>query len=438
MKFLQDFHIQDVLKGGAQALSLKVLATIAGFLVSVTLGRFYGPEGVGIYTLMVSAMMLSTTLSTVGLDNAVIKYTSSNLAVKNELGATEVLRTAVVLVVILSISLAVLVWSSREFIAINFLGNDQVSPLLAIAAGSIICLAITRICSGGLKALGNIPAAQLTDGLVLPCGILACFHLLSGDSIERAAFSFLAGSILAAFIGVIALIKTAHRKGLTNGAPNIRVAWQLLSTGWPTLGLILGDAVTELSALIFLSHFSSVEDIGIFRVAWQIAFLVSFLTMATDSILTPKIAALHAQNDLKSLARVLKFNMLLITFFSIPVAMVLSYFPNEILQLFGKGFQGAAILIIILVSGQVVNGALAASGKVLIMTGHEKKSLLSSLFGAVLVVVLCLLLVPKYGSFGAAIAVAITISVRCISAVILVRIYLGINMITGEVHTPVK
>lgn len=165
MKFLQDFHVRDVLRGGAQALSLKVVATLAGFLVSVMLGRFYGPEGVGIYALMVTTIMMSTTLSTVGLDNSVIKYTSSNLAEKDDVGAARTLKTALIFVFVLATCLAILVWFSRDFISIKFLGNASVSPLLAIAAASVVCMTIARICSAGLKSLGNIPAAHVTDGV---------------------------------------------------------------------------------------------------------------------------------------------------------------------------------------------------------------------------------------------------------------------------------
>lgn len=434
MKFLSDFHVRDILKGSAQALSLKVIAALAGFFVSVTLGRFYGPEGVGIYTLMVTTVMLSTTLATVGLDNAVIKYTSSKFALMDDVGASEVLKTAITLGLILAGGVAMFVWATRSVISENILGNIQVAPLLSIAAASILFLTITRICSAGLKALGNIPFAHMTDSVALPCGILACFLVLSGESLDRAALSYFAGSFLAAIIGIVSLIITARHKGLSNEASNPKVAKQLWRTGWPTLGVILGDSAIEIVSIIALSRYANAEEIGMFRVAWQIAFLVSFLTVATDSILTPKIAALHVQSDSQSLARVLRFNMILILFFSIPVASVLFIFPNEILNLFGKGFQGAASLIFILVIGQVINGSLAASGKVLIMTGHEKKSLLNSAFSAILITVLCSLLIPLYGTDGAAIAVAITLSVRCISAVILVRVYLGINMITGKVY----
>ena len=66
MKFLQDFHIRDVLKGGAQALTLKVLASLIGFMVSIVLGRFYGPEGIGVYALMLNIILIAATLSSTG------------------------------------------------------------------------------------------------------------------------------------------------------------------------------------------------------------------------------------------------------------------------------------------------------------------------------------------------------------------------------------
>ena len=135
------------------------------------------------------------------------------------------------------------------------------------------------------------------------------------------------------------------------------------------------------------------------------------------------------KREIDTLAKVIRFNIILIAIFSIPAAFVIVYFSPFILSFFGEGFQGAAPLLAILVCGQIINGTLGTAGKVLIMTGHEKISLLNSLVGVLVIFLSSWFLIPKYGGSGAALAVAITMSVRCISAMILVRIYLGINML---------
>lgn len=434
MKFLQDFHVRDVLKGGTQALSLKILATIVGFLVSIILGRFYGPEGMGVYALMLNTILIAATFSTAGLDNAVVKFVSGDLATNNNIGASRTLNTAVLMVLVLAICIVAIIYFGRIFLSIYVLGNELVAPLLGIVSFGIICIALTRMCSAGLRALGNVPAAHVADGVALPSGILVVFLLSKGDGLERVAFSYLAGTVLAVIMGIVFLLYTVKAKQLTNILPNIVVAKRLWSMGWPTLGILLGAYATEVLSTLMLSHFSSIEDVGRFRVAWQIAFLVSFLTMATDSIMSPKISTLYIQGKIDTLARILRFNILLIAFFSILVAFTIVTFSSHILSLFGDGFQEAAPILAILVCGQIINGTLGTAGKVLIMTGHEKKSLLNSLVGVAAIVIFSWLFAPKYGGIGAAMAVTITMSVRCISAMILVRIYLGINMLTGKTN----
>lgn len=431
MKFLSDFHIRDILKGGAQALTLKIVSAVIGFMLSVTLGRFYGPEGIGIYALMLNTILISATLATAGLDNAVIRFVSSDIATDKKIEASKTLNTAIFIVFVLSSFTAIGIYLGRNIISTTILDNAIVAPLLVITSLCVVCIALLRICAAGLKALGNIPAAHLADGVMRPFGILTVFLLSSGEGLERVSTAYLFGTIIALTFGAAALYFTAKSRRLPSAAPSMLISKRLWHMGWPTLGIVVGVIATEAISTIILSHYSPIEEVGRFRVAWQIAFLVSFLTIATDSILSPKISALYVKKEMTSLAKVLRFNIQLITLFSIPAAFILIFFSSFILNIFGEGFQAAAPILAILVFGQIINGTFGTAGKVLIMTGHQKKSLLNSLVGIFIIFTISLLLVPHYGAIGAALSVAITMTIRCSIAMVLVRIYLGINMLTG-------
>lgn len=434
MKLLTDFHVRDILKGGTQALTLKIIASAAGFAVSIALGRIFGPEGVGIYALMLTTIMIVTTISTAGLDNAVVRFMSADLAIDNNISASKVLTTALIMVFLISSCFAFGVWLFRSFLAERILGNEVASAMLATAVLAIIFIAVSRIVAGALKALRNIPAASFVDGVILPLGILAGLYFTSGNNVERAAFSFLVGATLTGVFGGAFLIMYTRAKRIKYVPLDLITVRRLWAMAWPTLGIVLGAAVTQWTATLMLSNFSSIEEVGKFRIAWQVAFLLTFLTMATDSIISPKISALYVKAQYKDLARVLYFNVILITLFSIPAAVVLIIVSPYIFSLFGDGFEGAYSYLVILIFGLLINGTLGTAGKVLIMTGHQKISLINSTVGVLIIIVLCWLLVPSYGGEGAAVAVSITMSVRCISATILVRIFLGINILTGKVN----
>lgn len=434
MKFLQDFHVRDVLRGGAQALSLKVVATVAGFFVSVTLGRFYGPEGMGVYALMLTAIMTLTTISTAGLDQAVIKHLSADLATNEPGSASKTLKSAILMVFFISVSVSVIVWLGRDFISSYLLGDAIVASLLQYTALAILCIALTRICSSGLRALGFIPASHIVDGITLPVGIIVTFYLTAGAGLERAAISYLSGAILAVSIGLVFLIIGARKRSLSNVKISAHIVKKLWNMGWPSLGVVIGISVSELVSTVSLSHYATVKDIGLFRIAWQVAFLVCFLPVAMDSIMMPKIASLYALRDIKTLARLLRFNVAFIALFGVISAVMLISFSTLILSVFGDGFLEAKPYLIILVVGQIINGTLGTAGKVLIMTGHERKSLMNVLFGVCVVIISCLVLVPIYGGAGAAISIVITMAIRSCTAMFLVYKYVGINIITGKAH----
>lgn len=108
--------------------------------------------------------------------------------------------------------------------------------------------------------------------------------------------------------------------------------------------------------------------------------------------------------------------------------------PEPVLSIFGPDFVAASAALRILALGQLVNLATGSVGTILIMTGHQRISLLNSVAGAVMVVILGLILIPRYGATGAAAAASITMAIRNISATYLVWRFVGVNVVTGQVR----
>tara|TARA_B100000212_G_scaffold201429_1_gene151928 strand:+ start:78 stop:413 length:336 start_codon:yes stop_codon:yes gene_type:complete len=80
------------------------------------------------------------------------------------------------------------------------------------------------------------------------------------------------------------------------------------------------------------------------------------------------------------------------------------------MSLFGEEFISGSTSLRILLLGQVINALCGSVGIILIMSGNEEYAKKASFFGALSIVILSFILIPKYAMIGAAIASTLGIS----------------------------
>jgi O-antigen/teichoic acid export membrane protein len=97
-----------------------------------------------------------------------------------------------------------------------------------------------------------------------------------------------------------------------------------------------------------------------------------------------------------------------------------------VLSLFGSGFSGSAMVLSILAVGQFVNVITGSVGYLLTMSGHERLQRNNFAVCAAISVLLNIVLVPRLGAIGAAIATSTTLAVQMLIAAAIVRQKLGL------------
>ena len=97
------------------------------------------------------------------------------------------------------------------------------------------------------------------------------------------------------------------------------------------------------------------------------------------------------------------------------------------MQLFGEGFieKGVPVLILLTIA-QLINCVTGGVGLTLSMTGKQNLELANSISLVILNLILCLMLIPPYGVFGASIATAT--SIILINLLRLLEVYLLYHM----------
>lgn len=157
--------------------------------------------------------------------------------------------------------------------------------------------------------------------------------------------------------------------------------------------------------LVILGLLAPASEVGVYRVAAQIATFAGFGLVVAGVVVAPRFASLHQLADRVQLQRVatLTARGSLLMALSVTLVCILAGLP--LLRLvFGEEFTSAYIPLLILLAGYVGSSAVGAVALLLNMTGFERQTATAVAGGAALNLILNVVLIPPLGAVGAAIA----------------------------------
>jgi O-antigen/teichoic acid export membrane protein len=169
------------------------------------------------------------------------------------------------------------------------------------------------------------------------------------------------------------------------------------------LSEILNTLVQKLDIFI-LGAYVSPATVGIYAAAEEIGRAVAGIRFAFDSVVSPLLAEALYQKD-RERAR---YNLALVTRWvasvAAPIAATILVLRRDLLALYGPDFVAGAGAAVLLVLGHLVNGVLGLTAGILMMSGRSRLFFWNNLAAVLLNLGLSLLLIPRHGVFGAAIA----------------------------------
>jgi O-antigen/teichoic acid export membrane protein len=156
----------------------------------------------------------------------------------------------------------------------------------------------------------------------------------------------------------------------------------------------------------------SAAQLGVYAAAVRVAQALVLFLIAVNYMFSPFVADLHARGERDKLNGLYKALTRWTLAGTIPILLVLMVVPGAVLHIFGSvGFESGTTELRILLIGQFVNVAVGSVGFILIMVGRTGWDLLVYAGSFLLDLAVALLLVPKLGADGAAIAQATTLTV---------------------------
>jgi len=408
----EDPHLKEVLKGATSALAIRTLGMVLNFVVGIVIARLFSAQGAGIYFLSISVVAIASTISRFGFDNTVVRFVASHTSMEQWGDVVYINRIAVRIVTVVSILVSILLFISAGWMAETLFNKQFIEAPLKIVSLAVMPLAILMIQGESLRGLKSIATYQIVQSLSIPLFTLSILYpFVRAFGPSGSVVAYLIAVVITCIIAFIMwekILKKGSRKKIRR--ERTLSILNLFESSWPLFGVALTGLVMQQAGTIFLGMWGTAVDVGIYNIASRIAGLLLFPLMAMISIIAPKFAEMHKKGDMISLQKLARSSSRILSLVSIPATLGVVLFNEKLLSVFGEEFLNGKWVLLILLIGVTVNTMTGAVSEILMMGGKEKDCRLANVYGAVIIITLCCVLVPLKGAIGAASGVTIGIA----------------------------
>lgn len=411
------------------AASVKITGALLGFALTVVLARLLGPSEYGIYAWVMALVALLSVPVQLGLPTLLIREVARAQQQRDWGSLRGILRWSVLLASAMALLVGVAFLAGMEVFSSSLEGRGRALlwgiPLLPL-------LAWNGLATSALIGLRRAVLGQLPGNVFRPLGLMGLMTAAwwFRPTFEWNAVSLLSLTCLSALLTLLiatGLLRWKRPPESIAAAP-VYHGRRWCSSLWPLAlmsGLFLVNSQTD---LVMLGWFAADEKVGIYRVAVQMAGLVTFVLQIVNGVVAPHFARLHAAGDSDQLQRLVTRSAQITLLGAVPVALIFIVFGGVLLGwVFGAAFEAGNGALIILAIGQLVNAGMGSVGFLLNMTGYERDTVKGVVVAAMLNVPLNFLLIPVWGMKGAALATAVSLIVWNVVLWHVVRSRLGLN-----------
>ena len=252
----------------------------------------------------------------------------------------------------------------------------------------------------------------LASGEYLPVKIAATVAFFS---LGLGLTGYVLGEIVGLVLAVGLLFRVARR--LTPAASPVSAEVSLphremMDFAGSMVGMALLGYFAAKLAEPLLGAYLGAGDVGIYSVALATAAFVPVLLKSLNTIFGPVVSELHGKGELVLMERLYQTSTKWCLALPWPLVCVLVVHAEDLMRIFGEDFARGGSALAVLAVGQLVNVAVGSAGQLLVMTGHQRMEVRIQFAAAALSIASLLLLVPRLGILGAAIAFGLVLTLE--------------------------
>ena len=400
----------------ARGAGVVMLGTIAGsglkYLFEFVVARKLGPELFGVFFLALTLFSILERICPLELTSGMLRFVSLYKGEGNPERVKGTVLAGLRLALVAAAAAAALLFALSDILAGAVFHAEALSPVLKLMSVGVVFAAATEILVYSLQALGKVEYRVSVRQLFEPALglVLALVLLRSGWGLAGAALAFVGPLILGAFLalrfarGVFPALAQKGVRAVSDTGQLLRFSFPLFLAGLISVFLLQVNP-------LMLGYFRPPAEVGVFAAALRTSFVLPLVLDAFNAMFAPMIADLTNRRALDKLEDLFKVVTKWILTVSVPAFLVLAFYGGGILSLWGKSYRQGLVCLIVICAGQFVNCATGPVGYMISMSGRTRISLANAGGVLALNIVLNVMLIPRYGILGSAVALSASMAV---------------------------
>lgn len=371
----------------------QILRMAAGLLVGIWVVRYLGPEQFGIYSYALAFTGLFGVVARLGLDGVVVRD-----LVQAPEQRDAILGTAFWLK-LLGAGLALTLIGAATFVS----GNDATTNLYIFIIASGIVLQAFEVVEFYFQARVLSKFISMSRFIqLLASSLFKIYLVLTGKPLVWFVFSTVVDQVSLAITSV--LVYRYQKAGSFFRTFDRSIARRMLADSWPLIFTGLVVTIYMRIDQVMIKEMMTERDVGLYASALKISEIWYFVPTLISTSLFPAI--LNAKKASAELyARRLRQLMSFTLWLSAAVAVPLSLFSDAVVVgLFGEPFRSAGTILLVHCWTGIFVSLGVTSGRWYLSENLQKYSFYRTFLGALVNVGLNFVLIPLWGTTGAAVS----------------------------------
>jgi O-antigen/teichoic acid export membrane protein len=395
------------LRSAVISLAMSMLGVPLALISSVLVARALGPEGKGVYDVVIGSSLFVSSIASLSLPAAFTYFFA-----RGWLRINAAIRVVVAVCVfqIVVICIVVLVLSAAGLQSVMLPEGHALGAFILT-----ILLAVVTTVSAFLRAalLGIQDAAGVATTDSVQRVLIVVLFLVAWVGLSRLSANALPLVFVGLFIvGSTASIPTMRRllRGRIAQNENAASYRELMRYGFANSVADIAQLVSYRIDIYFVSYYAGTAELGRYTLAVLLAQLVWLAPTAGATVLFPAAAAGQV-TQLSAVTRVARILLYLSAGLGVLIVVLA---PTMVALVYGPGFEGVAETIMLLMPGIVVFALSKILGAYNSGTDRVRYNTLASICGSFVTIALDIYLIPTLGRSGAAIATSVSYAVTTV------------------------
>jgi O-antigen/teichoic acid export membrane protein len=387
------------------------VAAVLAFALNVVVARGFARADAGLFFAVTSAFMITYTAARLGTGVGTVYFVSRYRALGQPQRIRAVLVAATLPVLAIGMALGVVGWVAAPWLAAQFQGASAdavpmvraVSLFIPVAAVADTALAACR----GFGAMRPLLLVERFGRLVVQFIAVGLVTWMSASVTTALPLAWAGPYLPAAVVAVVwlgSLVRRAERAASSPPGGIRDELWPFWKYTAPRSLAALAQAAVQRLGVVLVAALRSTSDAAVFTAATRFMSLGQLCAQAVATAVQHRVAERITLGDMRGVSRLYQATTGWVILLAWPAYLLFATYAEPVLTLFGPQYTAGRDVTVVLALTMLVATGCGMVDTVLNMAGRTAWTFYNALAAVIVNVGLDLLLIPRFGIVGAAVA----------------------------------